>query len=138
MCLSPSWISKGSLELRELTLGEQTPCVTRIRTLDYNGDDETSNGGGGRSTSTRLCIEADLNLDCEQFRMLIATRLFGKGCVYTCIEMDLVSFFFFAWVGVQWRGTAIEMLISVRADEDVPGDNGVGLSGDVLLIEGAE
>ncbi|XP_011496650.1 PREDICTED: tricalbin-1-like [Ceratosolen solmsi marchali] len=66
----------GSLELRELTLGEQTPCVTRIRTLDYNGDEESV---VGRSTSTRLCIEADLNLDCEQFRMLIATRLFGKG-----------------------------------------------------------
>ena len=66
----------GSLELRELTLGEQTPCVTRIRTLNYNGDEE---GAVGRPTSTRLCIEADLNLDCEQFRMLIATRLFGKG-----------------------------------------------------------
>jgi hypothetical protein len=57
-------------------LGEQTPCVTRIRTLDYNGDDESL---VERSSTTRLCIEADLNLDCEQFRMLIATRLFGKG-----------------------------------------------------------
>ncbi|XP_014211162.1 uncharacterized protein LOC106641296 [Copidosoma floridanum] len=71
----------GSLELRELTLGEQTPCVTRIRTLEYNGDEDSSlSAGGGRPQhSTRLCIEADLNLDCEQFRMLIATRLFGKG-----------------------------------------------------------
>lgn len=77
---------KGSLELRELTLGDQTPCVTRIRTLDYNGDDDSilssssSSSSGGRSSNvTRLCIEADLNLDCDQFRMLIATRLFGKG-----------------------------------------------------------
>ncbi|XP_058799438.1 uncharacterized protein LOC131668950 isoform X2 [Phymastichus coffea] len=69
----------GSLELRELTLGEQTPCITRIRTLDFNGDEDSASNNGGRSTSTKLCVEADLNLDCEQFRMLIATRLFGKG-----------------------------------------------------------
>ncbi|KAJ8683012.1 hypothetical protein QAD02_018804, partial [Eretmocerus hayati] len=69
----------GPLELRELTLGEQTPCITRIRTVEYNGDDEPTQGVIGRTTSTKLCIEADLSLDCEQFRMLIATRLFGKG-----------------------------------------------------------
>ncbi|XP_051166323.1 uncharacterized protein LOC127284735 isoform X5 [Leptopilina boulardi] len=66
----------GPLELRELTLGEQTPCLTRIRTLDYSGDDDTL---GNRPGSTKLSIEADLRLDCEQFRMLITTRLFGKG-----------------------------------------------------------
>lgn len=70
---------KGPLELRELTLGEQTPCVTRIRTLDYNGDDDVHQSHVGRSSTSKLCIEADLHLDCEQFRMLIATRLFGKG-----------------------------------------------------------
>ncbi|XP_043477779.1 uncharacterized protein LOC122508474 isoform X2 [Leptopilina heterotoma] len=66
----------GPMELRELTLGEQTPCLTRIRTLDYSGDDDTL---GNRPGSTKLSIEADLRLDCEQFRMLITTRLFGKG-----------------------------------------------------------
>ncbi|KAL7288878.1 hypothetical protein TKK_0016848 [Trichogramma kaykai] len=84
----------GSLELRELTLGEQTPCVTRIRTLDFNGSDEGELSNSGSSTtsnsarpgSTRLCVEADLTLDCEQFRMLIATRLFGKGMG---MDMDL-------------------------------------------------
>ena len=66
----------GPLELRELTLGEQTPCVTRVRTLDYTNDDDASDGQPGQA---KLSIEADLRLDCEQFRMLITTRLFGKG-----------------------------------------------------------
>ncbi|XP_066593483.1 uncharacterized protein [Prorops nasuta] len=66
----------GPLELRELTFGEQTPCVTRIRTLDYSNDDDVPNGYSGQ---TKLSIEADIRLDCEQFRMLITTRLFGKG-----------------------------------------------------------
>ncbi|XP_012280537.1 tricalbin-1 [Orussus abietinus] len=65
----------GPLELRELTLGEQTPCVTRIRTLDYANDEDVC----ARPGFTKLSIEADLRLDCEQFRMLITTRLFGKG-----------------------------------------------------------
>ncbi|XP_043263343.1 tricalbin-3-like isoform X4 [Colletes gigas] len=66
----------GPLELRELTLGEQTPCVTRVRTLDYTSDDDVLDGQSGQ---TKLSIEADVRLDCEQFRMLITTRLFGKG-----------------------------------------------------------
>ncbi|CAK9818685.1 TCB1 [Anthophora plagiata] len=65
----------GPLELRELTLGEQTPCVTRIRTLDYTNDDDVDTQTG----QTKLSIEADVCLDCEQFCMLITTRLFGKG-----------------------------------------------------------
>ncbi|XP_053973613.1 uncharacterized protein LOC128873790 isoform X2 [Hylaeus volcanicus] len=65
----------GPLELRELTLGEQTPCVTRVRTLDYTSDDDLD----GQTGQTKLSIEADVRLDCEQFRMLITTRLFGKG-----------------------------------------------------------
>lgn len=67
----------GPLELRELTLGEQTPCITRVRTLDYCSDDDLPNGH--HSGQTKLSIEADVRLDCEQFRMLITTRLFGKG-----------------------------------------------------------
>ncbi|XP_043280292.1 uncharacterized protein [Venturia canescens] len=66
----------GPLELRELTLGEQTPCITRVRTLDYCSDEDAHPTRPGIS---RLSIEADLRLDCEQFRMLITTRLFGKG-----------------------------------------------------------
>ena len=62
--------------MRELTFGEQTPYLTRIRTLDYSGDDESL---GNRPGTTKLSVEADLRLDCEQFRMLITTRLFGKG-----------------------------------------------------------
>lgn len=65
----------GPLELRELTLGEQTPCVTRVRALDYANDDDLDS----RMGQTKLFIEADVRLDCEQFRMLITTRLFGKG-----------------------------------------------------------
>lgn len=65
--------------MRELTLGEQTPCVTRIRMLDFNSDEDSASNSGGRSATTKLCVEADINLDCDQFRMLIATRLFGKG-----------------------------------------------------------
>lgn len=74
----------GPLELRELTFGEQTPCITRIRMVDYaNNDDDC------QTRQMKLSIEADLRLDCEQFRMLITTRLFGKGLVRsissTCI-----------------------------------------------------
>lgn len=67
----------GPLELRELTLGEQTPCITRVRTLDCCSDDDLLNGH--HAGQTKLSIEADVRLDCEQFRMLITTRLFGKG-----------------------------------------------------------
>lgn len=67
----------GPLELRELTLGEQTPCITRVRTLDCCSDDDLPNGH--LSGQAKLSIEADVRLDCEQFRMLITTRLFGKG-----------------------------------------------------------
>ncbi|XP_071570518.1 uncharacterized protein [Temnothorax nylanderi] len=67
----------GPLELRELTLGEQTPCITRVRTLDCCSDDDLPNSH--HFGQTKLSIEADLRLDCEQFRMLITTRLFGKG-----------------------------------------------------------
>ncbi|GAB1862970.1 Protein piccolo [Camponotus japonicus] len=67
----------GPLELRELTLGEQTPCITRVRTLDCCSDDDLPNGH--HSGQAKLSIEADVRLDCEQFRMLITTRLFGKG-----------------------------------------------------------
>ncbi|KAK2576841.1 hypothetical protein KPH14_005474 [Odynerus spinipes] len=66
----------GPLELRELTLGEQTPYVTRVRTLDYSCEDEALDG---HPNERKLSIEADVRLDCEQFRMLIASRLFGKG-----------------------------------------------------------
>lgn len=69
-------VKTGPLELRELTLGEQTPCITRVRYLDYCSDEDSHPNRPGLS---RLSIEADLRLDCEQFRMLITTRLFGKG-----------------------------------------------------------
>ncbi|XP_047349802.1 uncharacterized protein LOC124949179 isoform X2 [Vespa velutina] len=67
----------GILELRELTLGEQTPYVTRVRTLEYSCEDETLDG---HSREKKLSIKADVRLDCEQFRMLIASAsLFGVG-----------------------------------------------------------
>ncbi|KAG9434935.1 tricalbin-1 isoform X2 [Apis mellifera carnica] len=65
----------GPLELRELTLGEQTPYITRVRTVDYANDDDIDS----QTDQMKLSIEADIQLDCEQFRMLITTRLFGKG-----------------------------------------------------------
>ncbi|KAG7206474.1 hypothetical protein KM043_003819 [Ampulex compressa] len=66
----------GPLELRELTLGEQTPCITRVRTLEYTSEEDAPSDVHGQ---TKMCIELDVRLDCEQFRMLITTRLFGKG-----------------------------------------------------------
>lgn len=69
----------GPLELRELTLGEQTPYITRVRTVDYANDDDIDS----QTDQMKLSIEADIQLDCEQFRMLITTRLFGKGLVYS-------------------------------------------------------
>ncbi|XP_046821749.1 tricalbin-1-like isoform X2 [Vespa crabro] len=67
----------GPLELRELTLGEQTPYVTRVRTLEYSCEDETLDG---HSREKKLSIKADVRLDCEQFRMLIVSgSLFGVG-----------------------------------------------------------
>lgn len=71
----------GPLELRELTLGEQTPYITRVRTVDYANDDDIDS----QTDQMKLSIEADIQLDCEQFRMLITTRLFGKGLVYIYI-----------------------------------------------------
>ncbi|XP_076387531.1 uncharacterized protein LOC100880539 isoform X3 [Megachile rotundata] len=73
----------GPLELRELTLGEQTPCVTRVRTLDYTNDDDILDG---QIRETKLSVEADVRLDCEQFRMLIMTRLFGRD---VGVDVDL-------------------------------------------------
>ncbi|XP_017880570.1 uncharacterized protein LOC108625242 isoform X2 [Ceratina calcarata] len=72
----------GPLELRELTLGEQTPYITRVRTLDFTNDDDVD----GQSGQTNLSVEADVRLECEQFRMLIMTRLFGKG---VGVDVDL-------------------------------------------------
>ncbi|XP_035733032.1 uncharacterized protein LOC118446471 isoform X2 [Vespa mandarinia] len=72
----------GPLELRELTLGEQTPYVTRVRTLEYSCEDETLDG---HSREKKLSIKADVRLDCEQFRMLIASgSLFG-----VCMDVDM-------------------------------------------------
>lgn len=78
----------GPLELRELTLGEQTPCVTRVRALDYANDDDLDS----RMGQTKLFIEADVCLDCEQFRMLVTTRLFGKGLAHINIMIGFASF----------------------------------------------
>lgn len=77
----------GPLELRELTLGEQTPYITRVRTVDYANDDDIDS----QTDQMKLSIEADIQLDCEQFRMLITTRLFGKGLVY--IDIFIIIYF---------------------------------------------
>lgn len=77
----------GPLELRELTLGEQTPYITRVRTVDYANDDDIDS----QTDQMKLSIEADIQLDCEQFRMLITTRLFGKGLVY--IHIFIIIYF---------------------------------------------
>ncbi|XP_076749904.1 uncharacterized protein LOC143422843 isoform X2 [Xylocopa sonorina] len=77
----------GPLELKELTLGDETPCITRIRTIDYTDDDDTD----GEMGQTKLSIEADIRLDCEQFRMLIATKIFGAGGVDVDLAVEKLS-----------------------------------------------
>ncbi|KOX69793.1 Tricalbin-1, partial [Melipona quadrifasciata] len=54
----------GPLELRELTLGEQTPCVTRIRTIDYANDDDVD----GQTRQTKL-VGMDVDLAVEKLSL---------------------------------------------------------------------
>ncbi|XP_025157748.1 tricalbin-3-like isoform X3 [Harpegnathos saltator] len=104
----------GPLELRELTLGEQTPCITRVRTLDYCSDDDLPNGH--HSGQTKLSVEADLRLDCEQFRMLITTRLFGKG-----VGMDID-------LAVEKLSLSGTILVNLNLNTSAPFPHATGLS----------
>ncbi|KAG5316379.1 SYT5 protein, partial [Acromyrmex insinuator] len=103
----------GPLELRELTLGEQTPCITRVRTLDCCSDDDLPNGLFGQ---TKLSIEADLRLDCEQFRMLITTRLFGKG-----VGMDID-------LAVEKLSLSGTIIVNITLNASAPFPHATGLS----------
>ncbi|KMQ94109.1 protein piccolo, partial [Lasius niger] len=112
----------GPLELRELTLGEQTPCITRVRTLDCCSDDDLPNGH--HSGQTKLSIEADVRLDCEQFRMLITTRLFGKGVrilrAVQMMEMPLIKTWIHAVVTdalASWLVDPGHLEVNLRARE---------------------
>lgn len=76
------------MELRHFTLGDQTPHVSSVRAFDVTG------GGVRRplnaSTLARppaglalrlnhqVVLEADVRLDCDDFRMVLRAR-FGKG-----------------------------------------------------------
>ncbi|XP_011687218.1 PREDICTED: uncharacterized protein LOC105449622 isoform X1 [Wasmannia auropunctata] len=104
----------GPLELRELTLGEQTPCITRVRTLDYCSDDDLPNGH--HFGQTKLSIEADLRLDCEQFRMLITTRLFGKG-----VGMDID-------LAVEKLSLSGTVIVNMTLNSSAPFPHATGLS----------
>ncbi|XP_011333563.2 uncharacterized protein LOC105277101 isoform X2 [Ooceraea biroi] len=104
----------GPLELRELTLGEQTPCITRVRTLDCCSDDDLPNGH--HTGQTKLSIEADVRLDCEQFRMLITTRLFGKG-----VGMDID-------LAVEKLSLSGTILVNLTLNASAPFPHAIGLS----------
>ncbi|EZA57907.1 hypothetical protein X777_01009 [Ooceraea biroi] len=104
----------GPLELRELTLGEQTPCITRVRTLDCCSDDDLPNGH--HTGQTKLSIEADVRLDCEQFRMLINTRLFGKG-----VGMDID-------LAVEKLSLSGTILVNLTLNASAPFPHAIGLS----------
>lgn len=77
-----------SLELRQFTLGEQTPYVKAVRVFDVNQGKriplssqslQQPPGGLAQSMRHQVALEADVCLDSDDFRMVIRTRLFGKG-----------------------------------------------------------
>ncbi|XP_021917858.1 uncharacterized protein PYUK71.03c-like isoform X2 [Zootermopsis nevadensis] len=87
----PSFVE--SLELRQFTLGEQTPYVKAVRVFDVHQGKriplsarslQQPPGGLAQSVHHQVALEADICLDSDDFRMVIRTRLFGKG-----VGMDL-------------------------------------------------
>lgn len=87
----PSFVE--SLELRQFTLGDQTPYVKAVRVFDLNQGkrmplsarslQQPPNGLAMR-VHHQVALEADVCLESDDFRMVIRTRLFGKG-----VGMDL-------------------------------------------------
>ncbi|XP_069673106.1 uncharacterized protein [Periplaneta americana] len=82
-----------SLELRQFTLGEQTPYVKAVRVFDVNQGKriplsarnlQQPPSGLALSLHHQVALEADVCLDSDDFRMVLRTRLFGKG-----VGMDL-------------------------------------------------
>ncbi|XP_059473484.1 uncharacterized protein LOC132195473 isoform X2 [Neocloeon triangulifer] len=89
--VKPSMVER--LELHQFTLGDQTPHVRSVRAFDVSG------GGVRRPLSPaslarpppglalklnhQVALEADVRLDCDDFRMILRSR-FGKG-----VGMDL-------------------------------------------------
>jgi hypothetical protein len=74
--------------LRQFTLGEQTPCVKTVRVFDVTQGKriplsvrslQQPPSGLALSVHHQLALEADVCLDSDDFRMVIRTRLFGKG-----------------------------------------------------------
>lgn len=71
------------MELRQFTFGEQTPCVKSVTTYDvidgkrtpYNG----CNLNFSKGCNYQIALIVDLYLNSEEFRLVLRTRLFGKG-----------------------------------------------------------
>ncbi|XP_020292383.1 uncharacterized protein LOC109858995 isoform X2 [Pseudomyrmex gracilis] len=72
--LKPSIL--GPVEVRQFTLGKQTPCITRVQVLDRCSNDDFLIRD--YNNQAKLSIAADIQLDCEEFLLLVTTR-FGKG-----------------------------------------------------------
>ncbi|KAJ9589915.1 hypothetical protein L9F63_016976, partial [Diploptera punctata] len=82
-----------SLELRQFTLGDQTPCVKSVRVFDVSEGKrvpltvaslQQPPSGLTLSLHHQVAVVADVCLDSDDFRMVLRTRLFGKG-----VGMDL-------------------------------------------------
>ncbi|PAA65306.1 hypothetical protein BOX15_Mlig019212g2 [Macrostomum lignano] len=107
-----------SISLERFSLGEDTPCVRELRSFETTEADQSlmsatwANAGRPpqevyRSSKYRLVLEAQLELQCDQFRMDFATRIsrlglgptvsFGQlslsGRLQLCVQLDLTARF---------------------------------------------
>lgn len=75
------------MELRQFTFGDQTPCVKDIKAYDIVDGKRvplTSYSlqypfGPTKSAQHQVAVEIDMYLNSDEFRMILGTRLFGKG-----------------------------------------------------------
>ncbi|KAK6635343.1 hypothetical protein RUM44_000594 [Polyplax serrata] len=72
-----------SVELHQFTFGDQTPCVKSVKTYDVVDGKRTPYSGRNscfaRGSQYQIALMMDLYLNSEEFRLVLRTRLFGKG-----------------------------------------------------------
>lgn len=86
------WVPE-SLELRQLCLGTQTPMLSGLRASELVGGRSvplslatlqglSASGSAALAPCHRVSLRGCVELHpCDDFRCVLRTRLFGKGCV---------------------------------------------------------
>ncbi|KAL0269628.1 UNVERIFIED_CONTAM: hypothetical protein PYX00_007297 [Menopon gallinae] len=88
--VKPSFVE--SVEFRQFTFGDQTPCIKSIKAFDILDGKRmplttlTMHNSSNliKTAQHKIAMVVDLYLNSEEFRLLLKTRLFGKG-----VGMDL-------------------------------------------------